>query len=140
MNRRDFLKVSSLTAFAAAVGVQVLAHGKKAWAAALAVVDMSKSKRKDPDNQKAVGILQGLGYVEDADAAEKAKKITRTEKPHASGKPMPANKQYCNNCAFFDDAKVDTNENAKCKLVPVEILVHSKGYCNTYNPHPKSKV
>ncbi len=141
MNRRAFLKVTSISAVALAFGSQLLALGQRAWAAAaLALVDMSKTKRKDPENEKAVGILAGLGYVEDAVAAEKAGKYKRVDKNHPSGKPMPAAKQFCSNCSFFEDAKVDTKDHAKCKLVPVEIQVHSKGICNTYNAHPKSKV
>lgn len=143
MNRRDFLKISSLTALAATVGAQVVTFGKKAWAqaVALALVDMSKKKRTDAENAKAVGILQGLGYVEDADAAEKAKKITRVDKPHPGGGTMSAKKQYCNNCAFYaEDAKIDKKEHSKCKIVPAEVQVHFSGYCNTYNVHPKSKV
>jgi hypothetical protein len=138
-SRRTFLKLSSLIAFVPIMGAQVLSLGQKAWAQAAALIDMSKTKRKDPTNDKAVGVAQGLGYVENADAAEKAGKIKRTDRPLGAGKTMPAKIQYCSNCMFFPQDKVNSTENGACQLIP-GVLVHNKGYCNTFTPSPKAKV
>lgn len=136
--RRHFLKSSIFFAFAASIGGAISTLGQKAWAGALQLVDPTKTKRKDADNESAMAILAGMGYVDDADSAEKAKKITRTDKPFAGGN-FPAKKQYCTNCILIEDADVNTGKPGKCKLVQTA-LVNGKGYCNTYNVHPKAKA
>ena len=139
-NRRDFLKNSAVFAVMALLGAKLLTWGQAVFAEALALVDMTKTKRKDADNEAAVGILSGMGYVDNADKAEKEKKITRTDKPMPSGGVFPAKKQYCTNCVFMDEAELNTGKPGKCKLVPPPVLVNGKGYCNTYNVSPKAKV
>jgi hypothetical protein len=131
-SRREFFKLVSLVTL-------VATFGQKIWAEGLALIDMSKTKRKDTDNEKAVNVATGLGYVEDADKGEKAGKIKRMEKTMPDGKKVPPGKQYCNNCMFFDQTKVGGNDNGSCQIIP-GVLVHNKGYCNTYTPSPKAKV
>lgn len=133
-NRRQFLKLGSLTAFAAVVGARVATFGREAWAEALAAVDMSKKKRKDPANDAAVALLTGMGYVDDANAAEKAGKIKRTDKGN-----IPAAKQHCNVCILMEDQYVNGTAPGKCKVVQ-GVLVQAMGYCNTFGPSPKAKV
>jgi len=138
-SRRHFLKLVSMAGLLPVLGAQLATLGRRAWADALALIDMTKTKRKDPANEKAVGVAQGLGYVEDADAADKAGKIKRTDKPLAAGGTLAAKAQYCKNCFFFDEAKLNGSEPGLCKLIP-GVLVHAKGFCNTYNPSPKAKA
>lgn len=138
-NRRDFLKNSTVFALTAFFGAKLLTWGQSAYAAALSLVDMSKTKRKDPENEAAVGILSGMGYVEDADKAEKAKKLTRVEKDNPAGGKFPAKKQHCGNCMLLEDADQNTGKPGKCKLVQTA-LVHANGYCNTYSVSTKAKA
>ncbi|MGE0762404.1 MAG: high-potential iron-sulfur protein [Bdellovibrionales bacterium] len=137
-NRRDFLKLSVLWGTAGLIGSQLLTWGQKTWAAGLQLVDPTKTKRKDPENEAAMGILSGIGYVHDADQAEKEKKITRVDKDWAGGK-FPAKKQYCTNCILLEEADLNTNKPGKCQLVATA-LVNGKGYCGTYNVSPKAKI
>lgn len=136
-NRRDFLKLSTLGAIAAAFGGQLFTFGQKAWAGALALIDITEAKRKDDDNKAAVGVLKGMGYVEDADKA----KVARADKPGADGKPFPAKKQTCATCGLLkEEGMVGKMDNKiVCNLAP-QVYVHSKGYCNTFNVHPKAKA
>ncbi len=133
-NRRGFLKLSALLPLAAAFGAQVLTAGQKVWAEALALVDMTKTKRKDPVNEAAVGVLIGMGYVENAEAAEKAGKLKRVDKG-----PIKAANQHCVTCVLIKDEYVNGTKPGECKVAP-GVLVHAMGYCNTYNPHPKAKT
>ncbi|MBX7230693.1 MAG: high-potential iron-sulfur protein [Bdellovibrionales bacterium] len=142
--RRSFLKISGIGAITALVGPQLLALGNKVWAEAAKVVDrvvdMTKKKDKSKENEQAVTILTNMNYVEDAEKAEKNKKLTRVDKTLADGKVFPAKKQFCHNCNFFQ-GEIDGKLPGKCVLVPVPgILVHNKGYCQTYTVHPKAKV
>jgi hypothetical protein len=139
-SRRHFFKLTGFAALAMTVGSTVAIWGQRVWAEALKLVDMSKKKRTDPANLTGAGILAGMGYVENADAGEKAGKIKRADKPLPSGKGvMPAKSQYCHNCFFIDDQHVNSKEPGMCKLATT-VLVHSNGYCNTYTVNPKAKV
>lgn len=136
--RRDFFKKTGLLALTAFVTGSFVNLGRSAWAAALQLVDPTKTKRKDPDNEAAMAVLAGMGYVHDADQAEKEKKITRVDKDWAGGK-FPAKKQYCTNCILLEEADLNTGKPGKCKLAQTA-LVNGKGYCNTYNVSPKAKA
>lgn len=131
-SRRGFLKMGALLPFAAAFGAQVLGLMQKAYAEGLKLVDMTKTKRKDPENDAAVAVLLGMGYVEDGTKGK------RTDKPHPGGGVMKAANQFCTNCILNEDAYLDKGAEAKCKVVATA-LVNSKGYCNTYNVNPKAK-
>jgi len=136
-NRRGFLKgVLVGTGLGAVLGKVALFSGQ-VWANALELIDIDGTKRKDKANQDAVKILKPMGYVADADAAEKAGKIKRTDKPHPGGGNVPAKLQACQNCALYDATLINSDKPGKCMLAQM-VLVHAKGYCNTYSVHPKA--
>lgn len=136
--RRQFLKKSAVLALFATAGASLLSLGQRAWAATLQLVDPTKTKRKDADNEAAMAILGGMMYVHDADQAEKAGKLKRVDKDWAKGK-FPAKKQYCTNCILLEDKDMNTHKSGKCKLVQTA-LVNGTGYCNTYNVSPLAKI
>lgn len=122
MLRRDFLKLSVVSFFAGAAA-QGLNLGK-AYAAKLSLIDLSKKTRKDKENEAAVKVAAGLGYVEDLEKALKDKKIKKVD--NASFKPS---QQNCVTCQFYNE--VEAGKAGTCTLIP-NVLVHAKGSCNTW--------
>ena len=138
-NRREFLKASVAVGLALGALTKLVAFSKAAVAEALALVDLTGKKRTDAANKAAIGILAGLGYVENVEKAEKAGKIHRTDKPNPSGGTFPAKAQRCMTCALMEPQYVNGNKPGKCMLVP-GVLVHPTGYCNSYSVNPKAKA
>lgn len=128
MKRRDFLTAIGIGTVATAF----LGKAKLAWAEAKAeLIDMTKKKRKDALNTTAVQIATGLGYVEDA------KKAKRTDKPGKAGATVKAADQFCDNCNWYKDKDPSAiaGKGAPCQMIPTAppgVLVHAKGYCNSW--------
>ena len=129
MKRREFLTAVGL----ATVTASILGKAKVAWAQAKAeLIDMSKKKRKDKLNEQAVQIATGLGYVEDA------KKAKRADKPgKAAGTTVKGAEQFCDNCNWYKDKDPSAvaGKGAPCQMIPTAppgVLVHAKGYCNSW--------
>ena len=128
MKRRDFLTAMGI----ATVASTFLGKTKMAWAQAKAeLIDMSKKKRKDKQNEAAVQVATGLSFVEDA------KKAKRVDKPGKAGATMKAADQFCDNCQFYQDKspKAIAGKAAPCQMINVGepgVLVQAKGYCNSW--------
>ena len=128
MKRREFLTAVGL----ATVATSILGKTKLAWAQAKAeLIDMAKKKRKDKLNEDAVKIATGLGYVEDA------KKAKRADKPGKGGAMVKGAEQFCDNCNWYKDkeASAIAGKGAPCQMIPTAppgVLVHAKGYCNSW--------
>lgn len=129
--RREFFK-KVLFYTSAGVVVQALAKSVTWAAEELALIDMTKTKRKDAANEESVKSAISNGYVANLDAAIKAKKVTKADKPGAAGKVWKADEQTCENCALFNMAKA-TPPKATCALFP-KVLVDAKGSCNSWSP------
>ena len=129
--RREFFK-KVLFYTSAGVVVQALAKSVSWAAGELAVIDMTKTKRKDADNEESVKIATSLGYVANLDEALKAKKIAKTDRPGAAGKVIKANEQVCETCMFYNYKK-ETPAKATCQLLS-KVLVAPKGSCNSWSP------
>lgn len=129
--RREFFKK---VLFYTSAGVVAQAFARTiSWAAdELKVIDMTKTKRKDPANEESVKTAVALGYVSDLSAAIKAKKVTKTDRPGAAGKVVKAADQTCENCMFFNYKK-ETPAKATCQLLQ-KVLVDAKGSCNSWSP------
>ena len=122
MNRRHFIRITGLAALSTfALGTFQLA---KTYASELKLIDMSGKKRKDKVNQTAVKQAQGIGYVEDLEAALKAKKVKKTDQPG-----FKASEQTCLTCQFYKETEKGVA--GTCTLIP-KVLVHSEGSCNTW--------
>ncbi len=129
--RREFFK-KIIFYTSAGVVVQALARSVTWAAEELGLIDMTKAKRKDAANEESVKIAAGIGYVSNLDAALKAKKATKADKPGAAGKVWKAGEQTCDNCALFNMTKA-TPVKATCALLP-KVLVDAKGSCNSWAP------
>ena len=133
MKRREFLTAIGM----ATVATSLLGKAKIAWAEIKAeFIDMTKKKRKDKLNESAVQVATGLGYVENAVAAEK-KGLKRTEKDGKAGTKVKGADQFCDNCNWYKDkeASAIAGKGAPCQMIPTAppgVLVHAKGYCNSW--------
>lgn len=132
--RRHFLKLASL----AVVFGKVASFPQWAYAEARKLIDPTKTKRKDKENEESVAMLvNGMKYVEDAKKANPA----RTDKPHPAGGTFAAAKQYCMNCVLLEsDSMVDDAKGPIACKMAAKVLVHNLGYCQTYGVHPKAKA
>ncbi len=130
-NRREFFKK---VLFFTSAGIAVQAFAKSiAWAAEMAVIDMTGKKRKDADNTESVNVAKSLGYVPNLAAALKAKKIDKTDKPGTTaGKIWKPTEQVCENCQFFNFKK-ETPAKPTCMLLQ-KVYVETKGSCNSWAP------
>lgn len=125
--RRDFFKKASLAAAALTLGLGTRLG--QVWAQALEYIDITGEKRKDEANTKALPTAKGLGYVDDADATEKAGKLKRTDKPVGAATAKAA-QQNCGTCSQFGKTHPE-----ECTLIQ-GVKVRAKGYCNAYTPEP----
>ncbi len=117
MNRRLFLQT-------AACWSALLALPKVAFAEGLKLIDLSGKKRADAANKTAMGIAQGLNYVEDVAQAAKEGKVKFPDKGGVKMADQP-----CSSCNFY--TCVEGQKAGKCMLIP-GVLVHAGGGCMSW--------
>ena len=128
-SRRGFIK--SFSAYAA-VASTLSFLSRFAQAAELKLIDITGTKRKDPDNEACVKLLKPLGYVEDLAAALKSKQVTnKKDIPGVGGKIWKPAEQTCDTCSLYKEKRGPTESNC---LISPKCLVHAKGSCNTWAP------
>lgn len=122
--RREFLKMTGLTALTTLIAGRLLTPPRAFAADAKAKVEAVK-----PTDAMAVT----LGYQEDA------KKVDTKKWPKRAG--AAGAKQFCYNCNFYKYA--DASKSSKSAEAPCQIfggkLVKSHGWCNTWNQNAAVK-
>lgn len=125
-NRRNFLKTMGFATLSS-VALAVWGTSKIAFATALKYIDMAKKDASDQVNNSAVAMATNIGYVDDADAAEKKALIKREDKK-VGAQVMKAKEQICGNCSLYNQPAAE-----QCALIP-GVKVAKKGYCKMYSP------
>ena len=125
VTRRRFVKKLTLASIGAFLGTQLFRLAAHAADKCGGLIDMS-GKKSDETNKKAMAMAKNLGYVEDIDAAVKAKAATRKEKD-----------DHCANCMFYVKVE-DGKKCGTCKVIPIPgAQVTANGWCKSWVRAPK---
>lgn len=132
--RRSFFKQVAFASLAGGLvnllGGQTLAQTKPE------LIDMTKKKRKDPQNATCVQAATNVKYNDDAKELAKLYNSGKLPKPGSfkdkAGKEIPYEARTCEKCALFGmpDPKVHN-----CVLIP-GCLVGAKASCASWSPKP----
>lgn len=132
-SRRDFFRNLLLAGVSGAFAPTLLAT--LAEAADPELVDMTGTKRKDPQNTACVAAAKNVKYHDSIAGLDKEYKAGKIGKPNSfkdkAGKEIPFLERTCDKCALFGMA----GKPGTCPLV-AGCLVAAKGSCASWSPKP----